>query len=70
MNDLTTDKMIAYLEKAMKEKHHPDWLGWVGQNKVFKYKTIPIKLTTYQQQEWTNAELDSFFAMIYEEDKL
>ena len=42
MNDMTTDKMIAYLEKAMEEKHHPDWLGWVSQNKVFKYKTIPI----------------------------
>ena len=42
MKDLTTDEMIAYLEKAMEEKHHPDWLGWVGQNKIFKYKTIPI----------------------------
>ena len=30
-----------------------------------KYKTIPIKLTTHQQQKWTNAELDSFFA-VYE----
>ena len=39
MKDLTTDEMIAYLEKAMEEKHHPDWLGWVGQNKIFKYKT-------------------------------
>jgi hypothetical protein len=42
MNDMTTDEMITYLEKAMKEKHHPDWLGWVRQNKVFKYKTISI----------------------------
>jgi hypothetical protein len=42
MNDMTTDEMITYLEKAMKEKHHPDWLGWVRQNKVFKLKTIPI----------------------------
>jgi hypothetical protein len=42
MKDMTTDEMIAYLEKAMEEKHHPDWLGWVGQNKIFKYKTIPI----------------------------
>lgn len=42
MKDMTTDEMIAYLEKAMEEKHHPDWLGWVRQNKVFKLKTIPI----------------------------
>jgi hypothetical protein len=42
MDTLTIDQMISYLEKAMKEKHHPDWLGWVRQNKVFKLKTIPI----------------------------
>ena len=41
-SSLTLNQMIAYLEKAMEEKHHPDWLGWVSQNKVFKYKTIPI----------------------------
>ena len=39
---LTLDQMLSYLEKAMKEKHHQDWLGWVGQNKIFKLKTIPI----------------------------
>ena len=41
---MTADEMIAYLEKAMKEKPHEDgvWLGRVRQNKVFKYKTIPI----------------------------
>lgn len=42
MNSMTTDEMIAYLQKAMKEKHHKDWLGRVSQNKVFKLKLIDI----------------------------
>ena len=45
--DLTLDQMITKLKKDMDKtgtgnNFHPDWLGWVSQNKVFKLKNINI----------------------------
>jgi hypothetical protein len=42
MDTMTLDQMLSKLQKDMKERHHPDWLGWVSQNKVFKLKNIDI----------------------------
>jgi len=47
MNTMTLDQMISKLKKDMDKtgtgnNFHPDWLGWVSQNKVFKLKNINI----------------------------
>ena len=44
---LTLDQMLSKLKKDMDKtgtgnNFHSDWLDWVGKNKVFKLKTIPI----------------------------
>ena len=47
MNTMTLDQMLSKLKKDMDKtgtgnNFHNDWLEWVGKNKVFKLKTIPI----------------------------
>ena len=45
-NRMTLDQMINKLKQDMKKNHHKDWLGWVGKNKFFELKTIPIDSLT------------------------
>ena len=47
MNTMTLDQMLSKLKKDMDKtgtgnNFTNDWLNWVGKNKVFKLKTIPI----------------------------